>query len=196
MQLSRHLYAIAGLAILVTATSLGSSKAQTKAPPTNVIVTNSTVPVTLSGSPSVKVASSKSDPVLVRDVDVASRTLVQKFQIGSYTEGIGRQLTVYTVPAGKRLVVQALAVRCSLGTGQWVTRMTINTTNYFYPLFFKAQGPDHNDDYEYVAHLDAPVYIAGGSTLDVITSKNIDQGAWSFSVSFNGYLEDEPVAAP
>src|SRR3569832_9481 len=113
MQFSRHLYAICGLGLILTAITLGSSKAGLRVPAQNVLVTNASVPITLSPSASVQVSNKQSSgPLLVRDVDAYGRTPVEGWGYGVSDEpATGTSVNLYTVPAGKRFVVQTLVMR-------------------------------------------------------------------------------------
>jgi hypothetical protein len=123
MSFSKHLYAICGLGLVLTAISVGSNKSALRmpaAPPQSVMVANSSVPVTVNGASSIQVTNKKSEgPLLVRDVDVYARTLVQKTVSMTIEDPtFGESIVVYTVPIGKRLTVQTLSVSGTLPTNQ------------------------------------------------------------------------------
>lgn len=195
MQVTRHLYAIAGLIAVLTALSVGSSRPQTKGSATSVLVTNTNVPVSISNTPSVKLQNSASSPLLVRDVDVSSRIHVEKTAIATFEDTIGLTLQPYTVPAGKRLIIEGLSVRGSCYSDNTFTRMTVSSGSFFYPLEFQAQPADHNTDLGFVANMNAPFQVGSGQVLNVSVAVR-KVGYASVSACFTGYLIDEPVPAP
>lgn len=196
MQLSRHFYAIGGLAVLLTALSVGSSKPTVaKAPPTSVLVTNSSLPVTVSASSAaLKIGNSKSDPIPVRDVDVASRVHVQGYANAAFSDGQGNaDVVMYSVPVGKRLVIEGMTMRASIPTGQAVWGMAISGPYY---VEVKPQGTNILGQETFVGTLQAPLQFAGPTIVEVFVQRNVTSGEGSAFVTYTGYLVNEPVPAP
>jgi hypothetical protein len=163
MNVSRHLYAIAGLATVLTAASFGSPHTRAvalRAPTSNVVVTNTsgnpvptsaqgttqvagtvaisgTPSVQLSGVPSVTITNDSSSPLPVTSVDVAARTPVDAFNTLTYPDGqIGGGNRVYQVPFGKRLVLQSLSIWATLGSGEGLAQCTLDRSDDVNPMSF------------------------------------------------------------
>jgi len=200
MQLSRHLYAICGLGLILTAVTLGSSKAAMRSSTQNVLVTNSSVPVTLSNTASVQVSNKVADgPLLVRDVDVYARTPVEGFQQSTMQENTDfDSVTLYTVPVGKRLVVQHLSLGAESPSGQqfyaaFAESLDVNDVSEM-RCFFKidTQGASGFGTTFFQGTVEAPIYVNAGHRLKVSAIRNASTGSAIFTASFAGYLEALP----
>jgi hypothetical protein len=200
MQISRHLYAIAGIAVLLTAVSFGSKGTVRQQKATSVLVTNSAVPVTLSGAQSINVKSSKDAPVLVRDVDAAARVHVDGTESDS-GQAFGVDVDLYEVPVGKRLIVEGMSIR-AFGPAIEVVAMSAQRESpsgdfLSYGVVAHSQGTNGFGNAIYVGTIDTPLHITGGTKLVASVSKNtINDVTMTVVASFTGYLVDEPVAAP
>jgi hypothetical protein len=200
MQLSRHLYAICGLGIILTAITLGSNKAILRTPAQNVLVTNSAVPVVLSPLASVQVSNKKADgPLNVRDVDTYARIPVEGYGSGTIEEPTtGTFVLLYTVPVGKRLIVQSLVFRADTPVGQEIAGGAVNcvnasgATDLLAPFKIDVQPLNAAGTPFFFGTAQTPIFVGSGGTLQVFVNRNGHDGNAGFFASFAGYLEDVP----
>lgn len=76
------------------------------------------VPVAVEGTPSVTVGNTPSEPVPTRSVDEPPLQPVQRTGLVIFDAGDQiKEQTLYTVPAGKRLVIEEASVRAQLFDG-------------------------------------------------------------------------------
>lgn len=100
--------------------------------------------VGLSGTPTVQVGNASSSPVLVRDVDNPARQPFQReldplVAVGQFTAS-----DLFTVPAGKRLVIEfaTASITTAPGTKMWVRIQTrVNGSTNEHSLLPELQGP-------------------------------------------------------
>jgi hypothetical protein len=200
MNIFRYAYAIGALAAVGTAASLIHPWSKVQAAPgaAPVFVTNTTadpVPTIAQGTTIVAGTVALSNAVVpVRDVDVASRTPVSLS--GSVTfdsnqvENVGG--IFYTVPTGKRLVVQSLiATSFQLPAGQRMADMSLaplNENAHALPLTYN--GAD-SDSYEhYVGAFAGTMYLKAGMRLRLYAQRNMTGGQCAASILLEGYLEN------
>src|SRR6476659_2671766 len=128
MAFSRHLYAILGLAAVLTAVSFGTGATKKVASPLQTVVTNTTanpVPVRSQGI------------TAVQEVAPAARTYVsERVDAAIEPDDFQGQATVYTVPAGKRLVVQQIFGQAVMGQDERITFAVFGR----YPVTFIPTG--------------------------------------------------------
>lgn len=198
MQFSKHFYAITGLVVLLTAISVGSNRVQTKSSATSVLVTNSTIPVTLSASSAaLKIGNSKSDPIPVRDVDVANRTHVHGSENSGFEDGSDfTSFFLYTAPLGKKLIVQGISLRALLPAGQNLWGVAVHTGSERYFVKVERQGKAFDGRDVFVAQMDAPIESTYPGTIEVFISRDQKAGEALVSADLTGYLVNEPTPAP
>ena len=216
MHLLRHA-PVAGVFSILTAASLGSSHVTAlKTMPMQVVVTNSTsspVPVSPQGTtqvagtvavsslPSVQLQSGTSvavnnqigSPIPVLDVRAAGRTPVHEeggaaLQDGTLENG---GISLYTVPNGKRLVIQSMYMVGSLPAGELIIGSGISGSNGFesYPISFLDHGTDSTTHY-YGGFSESTLYFSAGDSIQGFIVRNDGTGTASYDVGFDGYLED------
>src|SRR5436309_709952 len=93
--------------------ALPSATQATPSPPspTNVNVVN---------TPNVNVANTTASPVLVRDVDNVARQPFRAQVVGGFADGASTtgDITIATVPAGKRLVIEYVSMVGAMPLGE------------------------------------------------------------------------------
>jgi hypothetical protein len=198
----RSLIALVGLLVLVgvLATLLplvgrGQGTPPNGPPPQDVIVINSAAqPVPVTGS--VTVANVGSGRLLVRDVDNPARQPFETNQNCSPSGGaLGCQMS-FTVPAGKRLVIEYASMHASIPAGE-VAELAIGTTvagtfvEHVLPLTppsmpFAAGG--------LVARVGQVVrlYADPGTVIFLNVGRSGVGTPTNFSVSISGHLVDVP----
>ncbi len=163
-------------------------------PPQDVIVVNSSSqPVPVTGS--VTVANLGSSRLLVRDVDNPARQPFETNQSCSAGGALGCQLS-FTVPAGKRLVIEYASMHASIPVGE-VAELSIVTSvagtfvEHVLPLTppsvpFAAGG--------LVARVGQVVrlYADPGTVVFVNVGRSGVGSPTNFSVSISGHLVDVP----
>ncbi|HEX6625397.1 MAG TPA: hypothetical protein VF064_16910 [Pyrinomonadaceae bacterium] len=130
----------------------------------------------------------------VRDADNPAR---QPFQSELYLGGAASSLNfleIAQVPAGKRLVIENVAVSGVTPTGQRVFAGLITTMGNFiarHPLLVHAQGINENGEAEFVISQQARIYADPGSNVTIYVRRSSTSGAsvvWHATIS--GYLVD------
>ena len=128
-QFRKSLLALAGALALVGAVSLlapltGHGQPETVGPTKPVLVVNSqSQPVPVTGT--ISVGNLGDAPLPVRDVDSPGR---QPVTAEGSCSGSGCTATVYTVPAGKRLIVEYASITANIPVGK-VARWRLFTNN-------------------------------------------------------------------
>jgi hypothetical protein len=168
-------------------------------PKDDVRVINTTaepVPVAVQGTPPVTVANSAAQAVPTRNVDDPARTAVQRTALLIVAAGTKFGSTpMYTVPAGKRLVIETGSVQSMLHAG--VTNAMVNIRTflggnigaYYLPQephgFFDGQGT------MFTGSQDLRVYADAGTNVDAVVTLNTGTGLGArLEVSFSGHLVD------
>lgn len=192
-KLKNSLIVFAGLMTMVGFIALttpisGRGQANNAPPTRDVNVVN---------TPSVNVVNTASSPALVRDVGAPVRTPVQ---IGvnvfiSFGE-TSRLSDIYTVPEGKRLVIEHVALKCdTLDVGNAVRGSVLTqfaSDDFSHEFALNAQPP-----------VDGPLFVANHPMLafadpgtrvqmDVSIDQAMGSGSGGFSGlrgTFSGYLE-------
>jgi hypothetical protein len=152
------------------------------------------------GGPAAKdvvVTNTPANPVPVRNVDEGSRQPFQRpFSVNlAPTESFGE--ATFTVPAGKRIVVEYASLRASLPPGQTVFVNIVTTTagqSAFHPVLISDQGMYG------VLHLvgashQTRIYADPGTTITVQFGRDPSAGApggANFFMTLSGYRVDVP----
>jgi hypothetical protein len=133
----------------------------------------------------------------IHDIDNAARQPVVfqatvDFNAGSNDSGAGRAVA-FTVPAGKRLVIETISGQIFVPTGQQVT-ITVGAqvggseAFYFLPFDSKlANDPPNNDTY--IGTFSVRIYADAGNSVFLDVHRSSSQGDAQFGiVTFSGYL--------
>lgn len=185
-----------GAAALLPALAGASSIALPIATDVNVVntpkvtVTNPVTSVTLS-NPAVTVNNPSTSPVLVRDVDRGQP--VGGFCSANYgTVNNVKRCDLYTVPAGKRLVVEELVYRLAIegnpGSFPYYVIVVNSGTSDFLslaPTFTGSDGTNH-----YTNTVGVHYYLNAGATLSILAQFSQPTILGS-DYSFTGRLIDE-----
>ena len=147
--------------------------------------------VAVSGTPTVQVGNTAANPVPVHDAATPKRT---PFQVGfdiTISHGFGGGEASFTVPDGKRLVIEyASASGESLESLQYnlVTRLFPQTPFiHFLPV---TQVVDFDTRKEFIAGQAVKLYSDPGSTVELRAGRNGTTGIDTVSFIISGYLED------
>lgn len=161
------------------------------------VTLNGTPNVNIANTPNVNVANTAASPVLVRSVDSGSAEPVEAsvaFPSGRGTSVIAGSL--YTVPAGKRLVVEHVSAVCSVRTGTRLEYASIGTLPagnggpalYLIPVL---TGPSSLGGDSFVISQAVKFYVSAGEQLYVAAYETtVTDGVGTFS--FTGYLVNAP----
>jgi hypothetical protein len=145
--------------------------------------------VNIVNTPNVQVTNTPS----VRDADNPTRQPVQASAICEANNVIGCLPLIYTVPAGKRLVIEFASMDASLPVGQ-AAQLAIQTTvggetvTHHLPLTppavsFQGQGAAASGQ-------QVRLYADAGTGVTVDGTRNIATGTAFFNFSISGYLVD------
>jgi hypothetical protein len=158
--------------------------------------------------PQVFVANDTSHPVPVREqgtVSVTSsddpgRSAFAFFQSDSWESGEDSHHVDFTVPAGKRLVIDAVSISSSLDThGQKMLTAAVQAhvngqfEDYFMTPTFTGVNTSGRD--VYIAGQQTTIYADGGTDVLLFGSRDSFTGAGILNVSVQGHLIDCTVAA-
>jgi hypothetical protein len=155
--------------------------------------------VSITGTPNVKVTNTRSAPVLTRDVDNPALQPFQNSQVISTPAGLLGGDGTFTVPAGKRLVIEFLSFQGSWPAGQATTRLFIGVCNsgggqcqteFFLPAI--SQGPDFGGNSLFAASSPMRLYADPGTDVTVSVRRNATAGTGLAVVAISGYLVDLP----
>jgi hypothetical protein len=174
-----------------------------------VTVVNTPLPVTLSGSVSgtvqaeqsgpwsVTVGNAAGSPVLVRDVD---RESPEPFQMNIHLTINAGDLfdgEAFSVPAGKRLVIECVTARTDVFPGQ-ETEVFVTTTVGGQPVSHVVPGAIQKLDFapgQYDETVSAQLvrfYADAGSTVGVGMRRNLSTNDAGGNVTISGYLLPAP----
>jgi len=149
-----------------------------------------------SGTNTVQVSSSTSAPVIVRDADNQARQpFTARYGIGQGNGESSSEAIVLTVPAGKRAVIETVAVSLDVGPGQVpAAKITSGLANAFggfadFPLPLTPQGSSFGLD-DYVANSPMRLYADSNVTVHVFRSPATGSAVAQFSIA--GYFVDAP----
>lgn len=200
------------LTIMAAAATVQSAfSAQPSPPGPDVRVVNTQdnpVPVSVinfpTGTNTVNVSSSTNAPLFVRDVDNPARQPIVRlaFQMNvlvGETQAINNQ--IYTVPAGKRLVIEFVSVRTfvlpsgqtfsvEVGVSDGQTTYDINLAPTLVGTFTVGTGGNKGD--LSAISQQTRVYANAGDTIRAFAQKGDDVGAGQANITVMGYLVDVP----
>lgn len=196
------------MAAAVTVQSTFSAPTSTPGPDVKVINTRTNpVPVSVinfpTGTNTVIVSSSTNAPLLVRDVDnPAQQPVVRLADDVNVLVGETQAFTqMYTVPAGKRLVIEFVSVRTfvlppgqklfvSVQVSDGQTTYDINLAPTLVGTFTVGTGGTRGD--RSAISQQTRLYANAGETVRAFAQKNDDVGAGQATITVMGYLVDVP----
>jgi hypothetical protein len=174
------------------------------APVTVVNTTTNPVPVvqqgalTINGTPNVNVANSAASPVLVRSVDSGAvqpvQLIVEFFIVGT----LFARTNFYTVPDGKRLVIEYFSSFIEPPTGQHVLRAFVFTQNaaggttgeLYAPLQFNGSDGVGFDSFTSGGLVKA--YVEAGGKVTGQIDRDTSDGVTLGTITVSGYLINVP----
>ena len=209
---SRFLPAI-GLAALVAALSLAGPPPSSAVPPAHdvTVVNTPAQPVPTSAQGTTLVAGSvgidpanntvqlsSTSPLSIRDVDNPAFQPFQKTALLTQSPGTNASsLTIATVPAGKRLVIEFISASGQVPPGQHVESWPVMTVapptgGAQHELLVNAQPPAVIGDALFRASQQVRLYADSGSTVQTIIRRNSGAGSATYLMTVSGYLVDVP----
>ena len=185
------------------------------APPTNpqnVKVVNTAadwlapVPSSQSGTWNVGLTNTTASPVPFRDVDNPARQPFQAQVMGGFADGASStgDITIATVPAGKRLVIEHVSAFGTMLPTQkvinggshvpWHDPFSVITFNYDW----KSHGSNADGSRDYFVVSEALRVYANPGPISCFAERDSTAGANPDSVTFtiSGYLVDCPTCVP
>ena len=148
---------------------------------------------------SVLVANTAANPVLIRDVDTA-RQPFQRTEVLGMGDGQSFAGAVHsTVPAGKRLVIESVAVLMYLPQGQTPVYARVKTSDLSagnlsgFPTFaLTRQGVQNNSTVFYAGTYSFRMYAGPGSTVSMDAARSASAGITLTQFTISGYYVDLP----
>jgi hypothetical protein len=148
----------------------------------------------------VFVTNDASHPVPVTSADDPGRQAFAFFQSDSWEAGEDSHHVQFTVPTGKRLVIEAVSISGSLDThGQKMVTAAIQAhvngkfEDYFMTPTFTGVNTSARD--VYIASQQTTVYADGGTDVLLFGSRDSFSGGGILNVSVQGHLIDCSAAA-
>ena len=183
-------------AVALTWAMLGATPARAQTPSVPVRITNTPVPVAVQGTPSVLVGNTLAAPIPTRCVNEPARQPVQRTELLIFAAGDTiKDQTLYTVPAGKRLVIEEASVRAQLFDGVSQAMVFIrsfadgNIGGHYVPL--QPVGPVDGMGTVLVGTELLGAYADAGTTVDASITLNTGTGdGGRFEVTISGHLVD------
>jgi len=216
MTLARHLYAILGLATVLTALSFSSGSFGTSAArsqPQSVIVANSSsqkVPITgtvavstlpavqLQSGTSVSVNNTAANPLNVVGPAAPARTFIYKSNIFDFdSSSVSAGGDLYTVPAGKRFILKDAFVRLSLAPGQTCNAVGLGAIGFDFEFPVQAMGSNISGQPSFCGVMNGCEFVFDeGAKISAGAVRSGTGGDGDLTVGITGYLEDLPSATP
>jgi hypothetical protein len=185
----------------VRVVNLSSQPVPTAAQGTTAIsgaVSISNIPtVNLGTGNTVQLAYTPNNPLPVRDADPA-RQPFQNWASDTQADGTnGSTITIATVPAGKRLVIEFLSAVAQMPAGQHLVVCQINTIappfgGLTHELLINQQPAFVNGDALFRASQQVRLYADPGSQVRALMTRDSSQGQALFLATLSGYLVDVP----
>ena len=197
--LKRSVIACLGLLALIGAIALltprtGQSQTDTVGPPKPVLVINSpSEPVPVTGM--VTVGNLGANPLPVRDVDNGRQPFHETGN--NFLSGdSGHAITFFTVPAGKRLIIETVSARAELAPLDAPNRVELITQLGNKPVFHRIlvskQGVDLNGQNVFVGTHFIRAYADPGTDVQLeFAHSNASDDALA-SMTISGYFIDLP----
>ena len=218
-KLKAPILAAAGIATLVVGLTLGTPQPAFAPPPAAVVVVNTpsnpvptaaqgTTPVEVTNTASVTVANSAANPIpvvaqgtsaveitnttplAVRDADNPARQPFQGEASVAFPAGGDTINVFFTVPAGKRLVVEHVTATIAVSPGQHALMNVMTTANGNQAVHFMSPTPQGEWIGFQVFGVSQPVrfYADAGTQVRLQANKNGTTGIGSATVSLSGHL--------
>jgi len=200
MQFARHFYAIAGILVVLSAASLGAGgRGASKSVPLPVVVTNPTSnPVNTKAVGTTQVAGTVNvgNTVGVQQ-DFTNFVPVFATVKAHYNDGeASSETAIYTVPAGKMLVMQAETVRGSFSDSNDYllgAELSINGPIRDIPIpisnFFSSTETDVSGSFN------GTYYMPENTTIYAVASRAAATGDVEFEFGMSGYLVPMPASS-
>ena len=144
--------------------------------------------------PAMFVSNDEAHAVPVRDLDDPGRRAFAFFKNDTYRDGEESHFARFTVPEGKRLVLQSLSVQAALGSGQTMILASVqgkvNDKFYVHHLAPTFTGPTESGGPMFVCSEERTLYADGGTEVALAWLRNDDTGGGITNAFATGYLID------
>ena len=198
MNIYRHVYAIVALGIVLAAVGVANPSLKVKPGQVqSVLVTNTSstaVPVSVTGTASVSgtvnVANTTGNPIPVKDVDRATVTHLSFTPGIFFSSGVTQtSSSFYTVPAGKVLVVDSLALQSfNMPGGQKMVNMGL-VGDVEHPIPIQFQGNDANGIARFVGAFSGTMRFPAGTEVKMFGYRDSGTGACGGEGFVEAHLE-------
>jgi hypothetical protein len=151
--------------------------------------------VNVVNTPSVNVVNTPAAPVFVRDVDNPAKQPFETTGLLAFSDGqYDIELTVTTVPAGKRLIIEYVSLYATLFTGQSLVFATLHSTgnngNAYHRL--PITGPTNDGGYdEFMVSQAIRMYADPGTPVTLRVRRSTSSGySLDGDYAISGYFID------
>jgi len=175
--MTKHIYAIAGLAVLITTVGVSSTKFKSQPPPVQ----------------NVNVSNSSATPVPTKEVK--TKTYVSISKLGTFEDGTtAGSSELYTVPSGKRLIITDMSGQCYLPLGEMPREIELRDTfgggiNYHSITMFH-QATDGDQDIFTGTRDGASIAVEAGHVVSIYGMRTDVAEKGFLDGAIAGYLED------
>jgi hypothetical protein len=138
------------------------------------------------------VSVDSSTPLSVSTIDDAARQAFEEAGTVGFATSVAT--LEFTVPEGKRLVIEFASFSVDIPTGQQVLEFRIQTRRVGHLLVPSSTGAFFGSDH-FVASQDLRLYADGGTTVQLVGRRGTNTGAGVMYAAVSGYLID-CTAAP
>ena len=183
----------------VTVVNTTSNPVPTSATGTTTVA--GTVTAAQGGTWIVGVNNTTASPVPFRDVDNPATQAFEAEAVGGFADGASTtgDITIATVPAGKRLVIEHVSVLGKMNTGQRLVRVNFRKASGLKTeTEVKEVGTDANGSTDYFVVSEALRTYANPGLLQCFAERDSFAGNNPNSVTFtiSGYFVDCPTCVP
>jgi hypothetical protein len=168
----------------------------------NVTVSNgASNPVPVAGN--VAVSNARTSPVPVVAVDNPARQPFQFSRSLTFSPATGQTSCAgpcFSVPAGKRMVIEFVSVIAEVGSGEKVLSLEIvqfpisqsSIVHFLPPVFVGTNNPFQNNSDMFLISQKIKMYLDASTGADIEVFKNVSTSNGSISANLSGYLIDVP----
>ena len=159
--------------------------------PTVALSASSTV--SLASGAAVQIGNTATSPALVRDVDRPTAQPVRAILSSTFQPNFGTTTTfnsTFTVPFGKRLVIEFVTVNISLPNSQQAQFARLDTTGFNQYITLTAMGNDSGGRASFVATHRIFVILEPGTVVEAFAVRNSGTESGTVTMSISGYLVD------
>ena len=159
---------------------------------TPTVVLSGASTVSLAADASVQIGNAANSPVLVRDVDRPSEQPIRANLSATFNAGFAASTVddTYTVPGGKRLVVEFVTVNITLPNGQTAMFARLDSSGFNQYLALTILGNDATNKPVFIGTHRVFTIYEPGTIVEAFGVRNSGTGGGTLTMTISGYLTD------